>query len=429
MDFRIWLLPILAMLGFEIYDLNLQEMNAYYGFVPLELGFESVTLGVVWLGLAAIVFPAQIRSPSDLFLAFYVLISVIWGAFLWPETGLLSLEQGLLMLFLLYFPAFSILAARRFIAPIAENHVIPIYLFRRDGIHIPLVVLLGAVGITSFLIIGQGGFGLDTVYERRLAGRDALSQMFFLGYALNMAVNGAAPLAGFVAGWRRSLVLFLAVLCFAVFTFWILGLKSPIINIIALGGVGFVLRYAKLRRYLPLLMVSGAVALYGYVFFSVWDGSYSAIADYFVRRLTLVQPQVQSYYLHAWFALEPGAKLFGSDIHGYADWTFLIGGTYLGSPDTNANTNAFFYSLLRSGIVGYLIAVAVLSAFNVCVDALFAHTRMPELVAISGLYGILISEQAYTTALLSSGIFLCLVLIVLFSYPSHLSNPKLIWTT
>ena len=44
---------------------------------------------------------------------------------------------------------------------------------------------------------------------------------------------------------------------------------------------------------------------------------------------------------------------------------------------------------------------------------------MPEFVALGGLYGILVSEQGYSTALVSSGILLCMILIMLCASPQR----------
>ncbi|MBO6719056.1 MAG: hypothetical protein JJ913_13955 [Rhizobiaceae bacterium] len=428
MDFRLWSLPVLALLGCGIFALSLQELYAYRGIVPISFEVGNAVLAITWLGLAATIYPREMRLPSDLFLVFYVIVGFLWGALLWPATGLLSIDGGVLMMVLLYLPALAVVLLRRAAASAAKEFFLPIMAFRREHLHVPLLVLLAIAGVVAFGAVGDGGFGIDSAYDRRLGGRDALSGQM-AGYALNMAMNGGAPLLAFIAGWRRKPMLLFLALCFAVFAFWLLGLKSLFVYVPALAAAGFALRLPWMARQFPLLIVLGLIVAYGIVCLEVSDGSYSLLADYVVRRVSMVQPQVQSYYLDAWLSLQFGAKLVGAPVGNYSDWTFMIGESYLNNPATNANTNAFFYALLKSGLIGYAMAIIVVALFMVVLDAFFVRTGMPEFFAIAGLFGVLISEQAYTTALLSSGVFLCLALVTLFSYPSRRSNTELDWNT
>lgn len=417
MDVRIWSLPLLSILGFLIYDRNLQELNAYHGLRPIDFDFGAAVLFVIWAGLAASIFPREIRRPSDLFLLFYTLICFLWGSSLWEATGLLSLPQAALLMVLLYLPAFAIQAARRFLSASAREFIFPVYIYERRYLAVPLVGLLLAGAAVALAVFGQGEFGIDSVYERRLAGREALAGHVLAGYLVGMTVNGVMPLLGFIAGWRRSPALLLMAAAYAVLMFWLLGLKSPFPNLAVLTTVGFMLGFARLRGRVVWAIVAGAVLVYGYAVWEIWSDDYSALADYVIRRVTIVQPQVQSYYLAHWSSLDVWGWLLGAPLQGHSDWTYLIGDRYLNNPAANANTNAFLHALLKGGLVAYCVAVAAITALTLTVDALQEQTGKPELIGVWGLFGILISEQAYTVALLSSGIFLCLALMMLFSYP------------
>lgn len=418
MDFRIIALPVLALLGLAIYSWNLQPLNAYQGMVPVGFGFGLVVLFVAWTGLAATVLPRRLEQPSDLFLFFYVVICLLWGSTLWGATGLLSLPGATLLLLLLYLPALAIKVGARFLVPAAHDYVMPVYLFRSTHLYLPLICLLAIGSIAAVSTLGHGSFGIDNVYDRRLAGRDALSGDVFAGYAINIAINGAAPLLAFLAGCRRSAVLLGTAGAFVVLMFWLLGLKSPFINVAALFCIGFAISFPALRRIAFSAMLGGMILLFAFVAWQVADGSYSALADYGLRRIAMVQPEVQSYYVVHFQNLGLWQKLFGADLLGHSDWTYLIGDLYLHNPATNANTNGFLHALLRGGLLGYCVAVVVVGGLLVIADILYQRTRMPEFIGLAGLYGILISEQSYTTALLSSGVAICLAIIVLFSYPS-----------
>lgn len=419
LDFRIVTIPVATLLTLAIYAWFLQPLNAYVGMVPVHVDMDWVVLFVAWTVLAATVLPRRIERPSHLFLLFYGVICVPWGSVLWGATGLLSMPSAALMLALLYLPAFVIRASARFAGAAAREFIVPVHLFRPAHLYVPLagILLVGAVAAVANL--GHGSFGIDNVYDRRLAGREALSDNVIAPYLIAMAINGAAPLLAFMAGSRRSPLLFLTAIAFVVLMFWLLGLKSPFIAVGVMCGLGFALGVPGLRRHLVPLGMLGLVAVLAAVAAQVSDGSYSAVADYVIRRVAMVQPEVQSYYMDHFLGLDLHQKLFGADLQGHSDWTFLIGETYLHNPATNADTNGFLHALLRGGLVGYAVSIAVVCGFLVVVDALFAHTRMPEFIAVAGLYGLLVSEQSYTAALLTSGVVLCLALTVLFSYPSR----------
>ena len=419
MDFRVWMLPLMAGLGFVVYDWNLQAQYAYEGMTPIATDLGWWVVFVVWSMLAATILPRRIRLPSDMFLLFYTVACFIWGSALWGATGLLSVEGAIVLMLLLYLPAFAIRAAQRFALPVAGRFVLPVRWFSRSHLYVPLSLLLALGAAAAMSTLGSGDFGLDTVYVRRLAGREALDGQAFAGYAINMTINGIVPLLAFMAGWRRSPLLFAIAGAFVLLMFWLLGLKSPFLNVFVLGGLGFLMRERRLEGWLIPLMLATLIVFFAYVVRDVAVSEYSTLADYVVRRVAMVQPQVQSYYVDHWLGLDWWHRVFGAPLETYSDWTFLIGHKYLHNPESNANVNGFIYALVRGGLAGYMLAVAAVLAFCVAVDAMFENSAAIEFVGLAGLYGVLVSEQAYTTALVSSGVLLCLAFIILFSYPSR----------
>jgi hypothetical protein len=141
------------------------------------------------------------------------------------------------------------------------------------------------------------------------------------------------------------------------------------------------------------------------------------IADVAVRRISVIQPQIQAYYFDLWSNSGLLQMLLGVDNSGYSDLSYLVGATYFQNAGDNANVNAFTYALTGSGLIGYVLAMLAVTLVFSVMDSFFRKTRRPEFFGIAAIFAILISEQAYTTSLLSSGIALCLVLVMLFSYP------------
>lgn len=423
-DFRLVLMPVLALLALAIYTWTLQPMNAYMGVVPVVFDLDLLAVAVIWLVLAFSIMPRAVRRPSDLFLLFYIIACFFWGSVLWSATGLLTLPGAALLLALLYTPALVIKAFQRFATPLASEFVAPVYLFKRNQLVLLLTGLLAIGAFFALVTYGPGDFGLDNVYERRIAGRDAISGSALAGYAINMTINGMAPLLAFIAGYRRSPLVMAIALAYVLLLFWQIGLKSPFVNVAALAGIGFALSVPALRRNLGALALLGLISAFAYVVWEIADGGYSALADYVVRRVAMVQPQLQSYYVDLWSALPWRERLFGAPLGEYADWTFIIGSDYLNNPQDNANTNGFLHALLKGGMVGYLAGVVTVGAFLAVLDAMYERSAMPEFVAIGGLYGILVSEQGYATALVSSGVLACALVTMLCAAPRRRGGLK-----
>jgi hypothetical protein len=159
---------------------------------------------------------------------------------------------------------------------------------------------------------------------------------------------------------------------------------------------------------------------------SLYD-DYSIIADYGFRRLFSVQAQIQGYYLDF---LMLNTQPFWSFLSGVHDQLFsagyYIGFNYMGNQDSNANTNAFLHAFVANGILGYFVAIIFVSVFFVILDCLYRSTRNPTFILLGFIYGYLIIEQAFTTAMISSGVGLLFLLTFFEKYdPPILNNSNL----
>jgi len=146
----------------------------------------------------------------------------------------------------------------------------------------------------------------------------------------------------------------------------------------------------------------------------------SVIADYIIRRTFMVGMQIQTYYFDAIFYSHVFLDnlLFGLDLQDEKSPTFFIGETYFLNPETNANTNAFLYALAKTGCLGLLCCIAFICIFLCALDKKYAKIQSINMIAIASLYTVLILEQAYTTALISSGILLLFCLVSISSSKS-----------
>ena len=414
------LLPGLALVFLATYQMCLVDLYAYEGMVKVDLGVDFWIRFILTMLIIFMVFPSRIERPSDLFLFFYLLISVLWGTVLWQGTGLIQLNDQPLFFLVIILPVFAVLGVRALFKGIGQRLVFPVQLASSSSLPFVLAALLIIGGLAAFITVGGGSFDWQDMYVRRIAGREAYANSVLAAYATNMATNGVLPILGFIAGYRRSILLTLLATGFVLMMFFLLGLKSPAINFIALAGLGFCFRYAWLRRNLVPITLSAILSMYVTALAAFLLSRDIFLADYLVRRISMVQPQVQSYYFDFWQKGGLAGALFPTgEAQSFSDTTFAIGYLYLHNAQTNANTNAFIYSLGNSGVLAYLFAVIAVALILAVIDAMAEKTRGFEFFAITALFSILLSEQAWTTVLLTSGIALCLALVMLFSYPSR----------
>jgi len=412
------LLPALALLFLVIYDVCLADLYVYEGMVGINLDIDFWIIFAVTMFIILLVFPSRIERPSDMFLFFYLLISVLWGTVFWGGTGLIDAGEQPLFFAVTIMPVFFVLGVRALLARHVNGLIVPVVLASSAWLPYVLAFLLIISGLAAAGTIGGGSFDWQEMYVRRLASRGAYDGHMLAGYATNMGTNGILPILGFVAGYRRSPLLLGMAAIFVMMMFFLLGLKSPAINFVALAGLGFCFRYPGLRRNLVPITLATILVVYAGALLAFLRSGDTFLADYLVRRISMVQPQVQSYYFDYWMNRDSAAALIAAANQSFSDTTFEIGYLYLHNPLTNANTNGFIYALARGGFASYVISMLGVALILAAIDALAEKTRGFELFAVAALFSILVSEQAWTTVLMTSGIALCLALVMLFSYPS-----------
>ena len=138
-----------------------------------------------------------------------------------------------------------------------------------------------------------------------------------------------------------------------------------------------------------------------------------------------VVTQNQSYFIDLFFHNSSFMNyLFGT--HHEKPITFIVGEIYYNSQTANINTNAFFYALLENGIFGYALSLFAISSFFMLLDVFYEKYKIREFLAIATIYSLLLSEQAYTTAFISSGVGFVFFVFILFRYKQkHYSKEKL----
>ena len=399
--------PLLALFAYNGF------LSSIYGFGVQRPSIDRIALFVLWTLSSLACLPDRVERPSDLFWTFYLFLGGIWGATLWGLTGKISLPAGVLWLLLLHGPAY-IFRGVALLEPRLGDRLPLIQLYPPRLLVLPLLVMLILAVLATLGAASIGSFDFLSLYDRRLAGREMMPERSLQAYLFGMSVNGVAVLLAYIAGRHRSAIAAIGSLVFCFYAYWLFGLRSQFLNVVLLFGIGVVISQASVAR-LQAVLVWGAFGAIAVFVIEYWATGYSQFADYVIRRIAMVQPEVQAFYLEALLDDPASNFMAGVPWQSHSDVTYFIGENYLFNPQSNANTNGFFYALAKFGLPGYLLAIAVVSGLLLVVDNYYRRTGTSEFLAIAALYGILVAEQSYSAALLSSGVAPCILIIALFS--------------
>ena len=94
--------------------------------------------------------------------------------------------------------------------------------------------------------------------------------------------------------------------------------------------------------------------------------------------------------------------------------SFVIGNLYYNNELSNANSNTFLSEIIRNGLVGFFINLIFIIFFLSFSNYCFRVTKHHVWFALPTLYALLIFEQNYKTAFLSSGVLFTIILLFIF---------------
>jgi hypothetical protein len=325
-------------------------------------------------------------------------------------TGTIDVVQALALFLTLLSPVIAVLALRRIalrVPPVLRMQPVMVY-----GLAVTLIGLAFAYGYSKG---GGGGFDWTAMYDRRLEGREEFEAGSAGAYLLSMAINGLTPFVAFVGGTRKNVTLVALGVGMGCFAFWLLGLKAPFAMALLFAVVGHLLNSGRIHK-VPRFIAVGIlfVCLLTIAEFLAFDRS--LIAEIVVRRAFVIQGAVQSYY---WDVIGRGfaggfeSFLIGPSVPAPEGIAFFVGSEYLGDPEANVNTNAFLVALAEHGLFGYVGSILFVSVYLSAMDALYRTSARLEVFFVVSLYSLLLTEQSYTVAFVSSGIGLLTVLVFL----------------
>ena len=391
------IIAVLVVLLQLVYFVQISESNAYLGYLPLKIDAFNIFVSTLMVSCIAFIVPMKIERPSDFFLLFYGIIVLLSCAVFSRATVTINQFGAIILFVMLLIPA---LVVKKF--HIFKYKLKIVACFNPNILYYCLAAVIALAGVAAATRGIDAGFDWDSMYERRLEGRVKIGEGNLIAYLIEMAVNGFAPFLGYVGALRNKFFFLIFSISFSIFAFWLLGVKAAFLMTSIFILMGFMARRKKLQL-LPTVVYYGIIficllALSEYAIYG-----FSDIAETFVRRVFVVQGVLQSYFYNLITNFNLNSFLFGLD-KSYGSVTFYIGSKYLGNPDTNANTNAFLYSFAANGIFGYIGAVLFVGLFFSILDKFFYSFKSKDIFFVAAVYALLLTEQAYTTAMVSSGV-------------------------
>ncbi len=389
-----------------IYNYQIQPNNSYSGMKEVTWNQYSTLYCIISCIICTLLISRKIRTPSDIFIIIYTIFSLLYTSYFSNITKLAYNNYMLFYLFL-YIPPILIAILKKKIAH--ELRKIKLYypILPRNTLFL-ISILFSIITICNLIIeIPVGSLSLDSMYQRRLLARDYLGKDLLFPYILNITTNGLIPLLAFYSIIYKNKKCFIASLLFPFITFWFIGLKSPFLYVIAMMIFAAYMKKNKIEN-MALLIIKLLVFISLTSLIESFIFEYSYLADYFIRRLIFVASLIQNYYLNE--ISIPDNFLYGKRLTN-SDVTFYIGEKYFQNQSTNANTNTFLYYFLKYGLIGYMINLICIFIIFIYLDLLWLKTKNVEIIATSILYSFLLIEQSFTTALISSGILLLIIIL------------------
>lgn len=386
------------------------EMNEYMGMRNLTSSSGLFFSLIYVVALLLIFFKSDQSSPQGILIGILLFYSFIWFFFFYSVSGYTGANLIFLGGFLFLLPMLMLLLSEKYLKinygmKFFQNGLIKI------RIEFAITLILIFVSILMYKKMGISFSFVDS-YERRMIARDEVSGV--LAYFFAMSLNGLAPLLAFLAIYNRRYLYLIIAFLFVFLGFGFIGTKAPIAYVVLMSLIGYYfVKGGNNIVYVLVLAMTGLVflALLEYLLFG-----FSWIADIYIRRAILVVPQLQIYFLDFMFSEPSNGFNLLIGLESTTPITFVIGDLYMGHLETNANTISFLTELGRKGILGYFFNTLFLAVFFSLLAHLYKASRHKVWLAISTIYALLILEQSYSTAFVTSGIALSTIMLLLFSY-------------
>ena len=399
---------ILSFFLLYVYNNDISIAYGYLGYNPIISNFQNWFLIPFFVSIIIFHLPLKISRPSDFFKLFYLLIVLFSNALFSSAFEYISLTHTILLFFLLYTPVLILDLTKKY-----TYRIDYVKLFSEKNILVQVLVFSILIG----LIIYQnsksfGSFDFISSYDRRILGRSIFPDGSLMAYFSSALFNSLIPFLAFFSAYKKKISLLFITLLLMVMSYWTVGLKSLFIYVLVFYFLGLSIKIEKTYT-IPKYLILGLILILVISFFEFIFFNFSYTSQFLVRRIFVVAAHLQTLYYDAITNLDLYSFFTGLDVTDqYSDVTYFVGTEYLNNEIVNANTNTYSYYFLKLGFLGYLLNIFFITSFYIVLDSLYKKNQNPIIIFVSCLFAILICEKSFTASLISSGLFLFVILSV-----------------
>lgn len=382
-----------------LYFFQIQESNDYLGLEVFSIDIFYISFfmnSLIILGL--FIFILKNDLPNNILGQIFLVFVIIWNFIFYKVTNLIDINLYLLLNLITLLPILLIILLDFINKPIISFFYVKFNIQSYLKAEHIFVLFLIFVFFLIYLKLPLS-FNFEEAYLRRFNAREYISGIS--AYFFEASMNSIVPFLSFYAFLKKKYKYFFIALVYAILCFGFIGTKAPIAYSLLLALVGFYFyksNYNILKLFLVIVLTVLLCSVLEY-----FINGYSIIADIIVRRAFVIVAQNQTYFVN--FMVENFS--LKDWIFGYSSntpITFLIGEIYYNNGNINVNTNAFMYEIAKNGLLGYLFAIFFLSFFFSFLNYMYIKFKSKEIIGIAVIYSLLLTEQSYSTAFISSGV-------------------------
>jgi len=391
----------------------------YEGFGFSAPGLAQIFFGVVAISLLLPILPFQFDTLSALLVWFFALtlLMPMLALYVFNSDNFASTKLQLIASLFLSLYVFRTLLIRMKPLKVPDKLILE-SLVMRSASKIFFAVM--SISILSIVLLvfayhfSRIDISLATLNDRRMTNRYS---------------TGSFPGSAYVYAWIAALLIPLNILSWVVFkkflflgfgiviaimVFSTSGSKSDILSPILAIAIFFV--YSSSKKYMPILLHHSIYFVIAAAPVILALGASSPLLFLSTtRRMLFIPARLSIEYFN--YISESGVTFFKQNRLGFLfsgeqiPLSMIIGGRFASGNETNANINAFMDGYASLGIFGMLLMAFLLGVTVRGIENALNNSSFRELFVPLGFTACTVwLNQAYFTSLLSSGVFLFLLI-------------------
>jgi hypothetical protein len=409
---------LMYVLGLAIKFLYLNFTQGDYennSFLPPQENFFSIILFIFGAPFLSYFVPKKIEKPSDIFFLVYVFLVLL------PKISLIDIyfDEGtlnnILLLFLLSFPIF--------VVKILLNSKLsfikfPTFSLKSNDIYF-ICMLCIPLFIYTFYNLREINFSLNFFdnYSRRYELREFLEYKNFLRYFLSIFTYAIIPFLTFYFAFKKNMFYLFIPASLSILIFGISGERYHFFLIIISAICGtFIDKDINWSKKFTINSLFFILCLFLIFFLELIynQPNYSYISDYLLRRLFIIPSFCVEVYYH-FICYDPSYTIF-SGAYNVNNINLFLGDAVFQNKGVNLDVNFILHALALNGIFYLSLIVLLLFLWLSLIDSCCKNRVSFAYFWLSLMGGLILFEQALTTAFISSGLGLLTIFLVFTKY-------------